>query len=72
MADILQFVRPGQALDPVALTILAAAYDRAIETLQNGHTPNIVREIIAGRIIDAGIRGVRDPDALHKLALSGM
>ena len=72
MAEMLQFVRPDESLDPEALVILCTAYDRAIraiEVMQDGRTSDIVREIIAGRIIYAGRRGERDPDTLRKLAL---
>ena len=69
MAEILQFVRSRESLDPEALSILGAAYDRAIAALRSEYTSKLVCETIADRIIDAGRRGERDPDTLHKLAL---
>jgi len=77
MAEILQYVRPeyarpGQSLGPETLIILGAAYDRAIAALHSGTMSESVCEGVASRIIDAGIRGERDPDMLHELALRGV
>lgn len=65
MSEILQFIRPGECLDPAALEVLGAAYDKVV----NGHTSKFRRDIIAGRLIEAGLRGERDLDTLCKLAL---
>lgn len=72
MADILQFVRPSASLDPETLKVLGAAYDKAVASLQGNRTTSAVCEVIAGRLIEAGTHGERDPVALHKLALRGI
>lgn len=67
MAEILQFLRSDHSLDPEALAILGAAYDRVIA--QNGHASKLKREIVAGLIIDAGMRGERDLEKLCEIAI---
>jgi hypothetical protein len=71
MAQILYFVRPNKSLDPETLEILGAAYDKAVASLQDGMSDAVCEEI-AGRLIEAGAHGERDPDALHELALRGI
>lgn len=70
MAQILQFIRPTDAFSPEALNALGKAYDMAIESLHDVGQPDVVREVIARRIIAAGKRGHSDPAALCAAALA--
>jgi hypothetical protein len=72
MAQILNFVRPENAFDPETLGILSAAYEKAIAALHDRGQPEIVREIIAKRIIALAGKGVRDPDRLAQAALTAI
>jgi hypothetical protein len=57
------------AFGPEAITEMTTALDAAFEKLQGTGEPEIVREIIATRIIAAIRIGERDPDRLLKAAL---
>lgn len=72
MAQILQFIRPDNAFDPETTAILTAAYDKAIAALHDRGQPEIVREIIAKRIITLAGKGERDPDRLCTSALTAI
>lgn len=61
------FVDTG--FDPEAITIMADAYDRAWKALHDRGQPEVVREVIARRIIKAAKEGERDPDRLCAFAL---
>lgn len=70
MADILQFIRPQTAFDPEFITLLGKAYDMAIAALHNVGQPDVVREVIAKRIIKEARKGERDPAKLCAAALT--
>jgi hypothetical protein len=70
VAQILKFLRPADAFSPEAIRVLMKAYDMALESLQDGGQPEVVRELIAKRIIEAAQRGLVDPAALCDDALS--
>jgi hypothetical protein len=72
MAQILQFVRPENSFDPETLAILSAAYDKAIVGLHDSGQPEIVREIIAKKIIALAMKGERDADRLCASALAAI
>jgi hypothetical protein len=55
--------------DPEAITAMADAYERAWDVLRDRGQPDIVREVIARRIIKAAKDGERDPDRLCGYAL---
>ena len=65
----IQFVRPENSFDPELVATLMAAYDKAVASLHDNGQPQIVREIIARRIIEAAKKGERDPDRLRNAAL---
>ena len=71
MGQVNPFTRNVEALDPEALRILGAAYDRAISRL-NGQATSETCELVAARIIDAGLHGKCDVEELHRLALTGI
>jgi hypothetical protein len=73
--QIRSLMQPG-AFGPEAIAAMGDALDAAIKELQNiGQSDvqsDVVREIIAGRIIGAARLGERDPARLRAAALSGM
>jgi len=70
LAEILQFIRPDSiSFDPEVIAILCVAYDRATAGLHDRGHAQIVREVIAKRIIAAAAKGERDPERLSNFAL---
>jgi hypothetical protein len=57
------------AFGPDATRAMGAAFDKACRSLQDGDQANVVREIIAKRIIDLALDGERDPDHLCEASL---
>ena len=66
--SIHSFVTPG-VFDPGALAAMAEAFDAACKALDDTGQPQIVREVIAQRIIEAASHGERDPVRLREAAL---
>jgi hypothetical protein len=60
------------AFDPDMTHIMGQAFDRACRDLYDVGQPDIVKEVIASRIIDAARDGERDPGRLCRLALSSL
>jgi hypothetical protein len=67
---IRSFVEPG-AFDPEAIAAMSEALEAALKKLGDTGQPEVVREIIAGRIIAAAKLGERDPTRLLEAALRG-
>ena len=65
MADSYQF-------DPETLTLLVEAYDRTMQALHDRGQPELVREVIAKRIIALAGEGERNPDRLSRAALAAV
>ncbi len=72
MAQILQFIRPQKVFDSETTAVLAAAYERAISGLRACGQPEVMREIVARRIIALAAKGERDPERLYAAALAGL
>jgi hypothetical protein len=64
------FVEPG-AFDPEAIAAMSEALEAALNKLGDIDQPEVVREIIAGRIIAVAKLGERDPARLLEAALRG-
>ena len=64
MGPILHFIRADTAFDDHATHAMGKAFDAACAELQDNNLSELVREIIAERIIDAAKRGERDPKRL--------
>ncbi len=62
------FKQPG-AFEPEAIAVLSKAFDAACKKLGDIGQPEVVREVIAGRIIAAATLGERDPVRLLAAAL---
>jgi hypothetical protein len=72
MATILPFIRPEMAFDEYATSAMGQAFDAACAELQENKLPNLVREIIAERIIEAAKRGERDPKRLCDVGVAAI
>lgn len=59
---------PG-AFEPEAVAAMGEAFDAACEVLQDAGPPEVVREIVAKRIVAAATIGERDPVRLLAAAL---
>jgi hypothetical protein len=70
VAQILQFLRPTDSFSPDTIQVLIKAYDMAMASLRDRGQPDVVREVIAKRIIEAAQRGLIDPASLCADALS--
>jgi hypothetical protein len=64
------FVEPG-AFDPAAIAAMSEVLETAFKKLGDVDQPEVVREIIAGRIIAVAKLGERDPARLLEAALRG-
>src|SRR6266404_5899731 len=71
MADVLPFFQ-GAAFDDDATQVMGKAFDRASQTLHDNGQPDLVRQIIAKRIIEVARKGERDPDELCARALQAL
>jgi len=69
MTKVLPYFRCA-VFDPYMTHIMGEAFDRACEDLHVVGQPDIVKEVIAGRIIDAARDGERDPRRLYEQALN--
>jgi hypothetical protein len=65
---IRSFMQPG-AFDPEAIAAMSEAFEATLKDLP-GVPPDIVREVIAGRIIAVAKLGERDPVRLREAALA--
>lgn len=70
VAQIVKFLRPTDSFDPEGLEALGKAYDMALATLHDIGQPEVVREVLARRIIKAAAKGERDPAVLCGIALA--
>jgi len=71
MAGILPFFR-GAAFDYDLTRAMGEAFERACRSLHDLGQPDLVRDIIARRIIEVARRGERDPDELCARALQAL
>jgi hypothetical protein len=65
---IRSFIQPG-AFDPEEIAVISEAFEAACKELGNIGQPDVVREVIAQRIIQAARLGERNPDRLREAAL---
>lgn len=70
MGQILEFIRPTDAFGPEEIETLSKAYELALSALHDIGQPELVREVIARRIIRAAQKGERDPAKLCAVALA--
>jgi hypothetical protein len=73
VALILQFVRVDRSVfDDSVTSVMGEAFDAACAELQDNNLSELVREIIAERIVEAARRGERDPQRLCSFAVAAM
>lgn len=72
MASILKFLRPQSDFGDRTTVIIGEAFDSACASLPGKGQPDIVREVIAKRIIEAAKKGERDPSCLRDIALAAL
>jgi hypothetical protein len=65
--SIRSFIQPG-AFEPEAIAVMSEAFEAAIKELQD--TGDVMREVVAGRIIAVATLGERDPVRLRAVALT--
>ena len=63
------FMVPG-VFEPEAIAAMSEAFEAACEVLHEAGQPELVREVIAKRIIAAATTGERDPVRLRAAALA--
>ena len=71
MGDIVEFFRKSD-FDPETVELLCDAYDKASRSLDDNGQPDIVKEVIARRIISLAQKGERNPDRLCARALAAL
>ena len=69
--SIHSFIGSG-ALGPEAIAAMSEALEAAFKELHDSGQPEVVREVMAGRIIAAAKLGERDPVRLREAALAGL
>ena len=71
MAGMIPFFQ-GAAFDYDATKAMSEAFDRACHLLHGLEQPDLVRGVVAKRIIEVARRGERDPDELCARALQAL
>ena len=69
MFAIVDFIQSPAAFDPEAISVMADAYERVLNSLDM-QPPKSVREVIAARIISMARGGERDPRKLCEESLA--
>jgi hypothetical protein len=59
----------NKVFDPEHTHAMGEAFDRVCQSLRDAGQPDIVKEIIAGKIVEIAQAGERDPDRLSERAL---
>ncbi len=73
MATILPFIiRSETAFDDEVTHIMGLAFDAACAGLHERNLSQLVREVIAERIIEAAKRGERDPQRLCSVGIAAI
>jgi hypothetical protein len=62
----------GSVFDPLATQAMGKAFDLACQNMGVGSQPEVVKEIMASRIIQAAQNGERDPRRLAAKALDSV
>jgi len=69
--SIVPFIK-DRVFDPHAIAVMGEAFDAACKELHDTGQPEIVREVIAERIIELATTGELNPARLRKAALVGL
>jgi hypothetical protein len=60
----------GASFDPEAVDVMTTAYDLVMQSLHDRGQPEIVKEVIAKRIVELAAVGEREPQRLSATVLS--
>ena len=71
MADIIPFLR-REVFEPEVTTAMGVAFERACANLGTGNQPDVLREMIASRIIELARNGCRNADALYAQTMQSL
>ena len=71
MADIIPFLR-HEAFEPEVTKAMGSAFERACSNLGTGSQPDVLRELIASRIIELARNGCRSADALYAQTIKSL
>jgi hypothetical protein len=69
--SIHSFIGSG-AFGPEAIAAMSEALEAALKELHDSGQPEVVREVMVGRIVAAAKLGERDPVRLREAALAGL
>src|SRR5215467_15129996 len=69
--SIVPFIKHG-VFDPQVIAVMSEAFDAACKELHDTGQPEIVREVIAKRIIAEALKGQRSVRRLRDAALAGI
>ena len=67
--SVRQFTHLSNVLDPDTLTVIAYVYDRACSELCSCRT-SAACDAMSNRLIEAAMKGERDPDNLWRVAVN--
>jgi len=71
--SIVPFIKHGYGVfDPQAIAIMSEAFDAVCKELHDSGQPELVREVIAERIIELAATGELNPARLREAALVGL
>ena len=60
----------GQAFDPELVNAMAAAFSKTCDALGLTERTDPITAIVAGKIIELAERGLRNPTAMHHMAMN--
>ena len=72
MASILPFIRARADFDDETTRLMGEAFDAARASLDGQDEPELFYEIIAARIVEAAMKGERDPIRLRDIGLAAL
>jgi hypothetical protein len=72
MGSILPFIHAETFFDDQTTRLLGHVYDTVCANLSDTGQPDIVREIVARRIVEAAKKGERDPDRLRDVGVAAL
>ena len=72
MGQVVEVTKLGVAFNPEVVAAVTTAYQMATDHLRRDDYTDLVRDIIAKRIIDTARHGERDPDELCRSALASL
>jgi hypothetical protein len=72
MNQVVEVTKLGVGIDPEVVSVVTTAYQMATDHLRRDGYTDLVRDIIANKIIDTAQQGERDPEGLCRSALAAL